>query len=627
MALNGIEFSGYWNADTNRVVGKVNVRLYDTPRQKVQLYLVLVGGATQLGAVTEWVVGDFAYYNGFEWSKLLGSGALDGTIKAAFVLDSTSLHGQLRPGSADPIDLSPFVNSRFDGQSTPVDNSDVLSEVLTKAGRKMYLPTGRAFVEKPIAQVKDKSVVLHGFGRESELVFDSDAGGILVDQANFTMRTDFYGLSLTTAGKEAGPFAIDVKYSDADAVINVNQSRARVSLCTFDGLAHEAQGWSGAIRLHNANGAIIEDIYSYGRKGTLAEMNAAEAAAGPDPKARARARLAAELFNQKNGIVLSVGDTYGLGIFALRNINLFNLDTPIQVFGVRSVEGIQGDLFNLVGCRIGVDCIQGADSPGLRLTGGHINASEMGIRTSHMPETFISQFLIYKIPQSVEDMQCVVMSNMPSGFFNINFIGKNQTSGADSTGKFIGLALNDAPYGHIDFDLERGNIGVVNTGVTTEVTGSCRMHGTSGSNPKFIVDTSAGNNFISRKAFARDITNLTQVNTNTAGTFPLSTSWEVLAGERYTAKVIVGHNNNGATGDVIASLTTSGGSATISFPTGLASQGGRLPQASGTVSTVAFTVEFTIQTSGTLALAVLVQALGGAGFVATQASSMTIRNA
>lgn len=72
MALNGIEFTGYWDAAANRVLGKVGVRLFDTPRQRVQLYKVAVGGFTALGNSNIWFEGDLAFYTGFEWMKILG---------------------------------------------------------------------------------------------------------------------------------------------------------------------------------------------------------------------------------------------------------------------------------------------------------------------------------------------------------------------------------------------------------------------------------------------------------------------------------------------------------------------------------------------------------------------------
>lgn len=72
MALNGFEFNGYWDANANRVLGLVGVKLYDTPRQRVQMYQVSVGGTTKLGNSDIWFEGDFALYNGYEWCKILG---------------------------------------------------------------------------------------------------------------------------------------------------------------------------------------------------------------------------------------------------------------------------------------------------------------------------------------------------------------------------------------------------------------------------------------------------------------------------------------------------------------------------------------------------------------------------
>lgn len=70
--LDSIGFTGYWDADKNLVLGKAGIKLYDAPRQQVQLYKVQVGGATTLGEATYWFEGDFAFYNGYEWLRLLG---------------------------------------------------------------------------------------------------------------------------------------------------------------------------------------------------------------------------------------------------------------------------------------------------------------------------------------------------------------------------------------------------------------------------------------------------------------------------------------------------------------------------------------------------------------------------
>lgn len=158
-------------------------------------------------------------------------------LGAPVVLDSTTLTSQLRSQFQDQIPLTGYVNSAWDGVSTPVDNHDVLATVLTR-GKGMILPYGKMYVASAIPTITGKPVSLKGAGRGSQLVFGAGAGGLDFGPGDYSRYIEICDLEVTTLGQEAA-VAIRISYAEIDP----RRTRVNIRNVRLGGQDQRYNGW------------------------------------------------------------------------------------------------------------------------------------------------------------------------------------------------------------------------------------------------------------------------------------------------------------------------------------------------------------------------------------------------
>jgi hypothetical protein len=528
------------------------------------------------------------------------------------VLDGTSLSAQLRSRFQDPIDLYGYVNAGFDGASTPVDNHDVLSTVLTSAGRKCLMPVGRAYIGSALPTISAKTVSLWGHSRAETLVFENGVPGLVINQLDYSYRTDIQNVTFETLGNETGGTALSVSYSDADATLNTDQTRLTLKGLTFGGFYNKAQGWLIGIDTLNINSGQIHDIYGYGRVNNSAST--------PTSK----------YCNMQRLIRLRCGNTYGLGLMNLRNINCINADAMLELAGARSYEGVQLFEFNAVSTRVGVLSTLGAISPGTVIKGGHLNVLERGVLGPNLSQAIIKDVLIYKHPEAVSETVCVELSS--ANQFDIDFIAENACS--DAAQAFVGLRLTDSSYGRARLRMDRGSNAADLKGASglNEITAT--MDSSVTSSPALFTSTSSGANYVRRGPFYAAAKNVSAVSTNSAApVFSQTPSMPVLKGERYRLTASISHTMGSTASSVSLDVIQASGTATVTldFDAGGTSSsiGRNVSQAANandyfTVSGVA-----TVTASGTLAFGIrgYIPTAGAAGTIAAGGAQLVVEAA
>jgi hypothetical protein len=114
--LGQLAYQGVWNASTN------NPSLASGVGTKGYYYIVSVSGATNLDGITDWVVGDWAVYNGTAWNKIDNTDAIssfNGRI-GAITLISADVAAAL---GFTPVSAETFTSLTF-GSTVTWDNQN-----------------------------------------------------------------------------------------------------------------------------------------------------------------------------------------------------------------------------------------------------------------------------------------------------------------------------------------------------------------------------------------------------------------------------------------------------------------------------------------------------------------------
>ena len=164
--LGALSYQGTWNASTNTPT------LTSSVGTKGYYYVVSVAGSTNLNGITDWVVGDWAVYNGSAWQKIDNTDAV------------TSVNGYTGTVVLNYTDVGAFPATATTGtgsvvlQTSPTINTPTLSGATVdgSAAYMNYTPTtapsyleGRVFYDstaKTLCYYNDNSQMTVNIGQE-----------------------------------------------------------------------------------------------------------------------------------------------------------------------------------------------------------------------------------------------------------------------------------------------------------------------------------------------------------------------------------------------------------------------------------------------------------------------------
>lgn len=168
-----VDYKGTWNATTN------SPDLGASSPDKGDYYVVATAGATSLGGITDWAVGDWAIYNGAAWQKVDNSEAVTSVAgrTGAIVLVTTDITGvatarilgRTTGGSGAAEELTAAQVVAMLKTETPVELAVALSDLATV----IAAGTGVAYMRAP-----------HAFTLTSvraSLILESSSGPVEVD--------------------------------------------------------------------------------------------------------------------------------------------------------------------------------------------------------------------------------------------------------------------------------------------------------------------------------------------------------------------------------------------------------------------------------------------------------------
>lgn len=117
MALGGLEMAGYWDAAENKITpgDPANRRLTDGPTPNPKVFLVVVAGATPLGGISDWNVGDWAVNYGYGWGKFAGGVTTPPAASLVAMLNSAIASGLIPNTPGGPGARRIWLNDTGDG--------------------------------------------------------------------------------------------------------------------------------------------------------------------------------------------------------------------------------------------------------------------------------------------------------------------------------------------------------------------------------------------------------------------------------------------------------------------------------------------------------------------------------
>lgn len=186
MPFFDFQLAGNWNASTN------DRGLKSGKGQKGQLYLVTVGGTTNLDGIADWAAADIAWFDGDAWRLIPGINHLPSSVTAT---------GSVTPRSL-PNRFADAVNIKDYGGGSGIASQDKTAFDLALAtGRPIYIPDMQLFLTQKVSvpqfTVDSRAIAprIYGVGRYGSIIntsmadaafeyaFDSDAiffGGIQI---------------------------------------------------------------------------------------------------------------------------------------------------------------------------------------------------------------------------------------------------------------------------------------------------------------------------------------------------------------------------------------------------------------------------------------------------------------
>jgi len=280
--VGGVMYQGTWNASTN------NPSITSSVGTKGYYYIVATAGSTNINGITDWKVGDWIIFNGSTWDKVDNTDAV------------SSVNGYTGAVSLTTTDIAEGTNQYFTTTRARAANS---------AGTGISYSGGVITNTAP-----DQVVALSASGTTT----------ITGTYPNFTISSaDQYTGSVTSVGLTMpSAFAVSGSPITNSGVFSVTATGDTTQYIAGDGslVTFPIAGQAGTLvrQVRNETGATLTKgtiVYISGASGNKALVSKAIATSDAT-SAQTFGMVQADISNNQNGYVVSVGDLAGLNTSA-----------------------------------------------------------------------------------------------------------------------------------------------------------------------------------------------------------------------------------------------------------------------------------------------------------------------
>lgn len=416
----------------------------------------------------------------------------------------------------------------------------------------MKLKMGKGYFSSGSITLSNMSFTLSGDGfGSSSIIFGNAGDGLVISQDDYKHATSIEALSIFTTRQEMGA-GLKITYSSADSIGNRNVSRCRVIDVECRGYDIMSQGWTKGMVLTDVHRASIVRYHSTGRRNISA------------------GGVAQFLYMTSGAEVIGSYPPTFTAIPSDINFDSPRIDQCVNAIkSLGEVEGLIVNTPTFVAVDTGVFGSYSTTRPMVKVAGGHINCFTFAVKLVNAPQSSISDLLIYKFQDCVNDTVAVSLDACDdTSVKNLSLI--NQAANKTINGEWNGVVVNNSARCTI------ADIRHPSPSKTVILSGTTTLTHTSGLKPdgtylnatvQTYDDSSSGSNeYSGNNKFIANVQNASGVVITGSGTVIASHGpIKVNKGERYSVQAFINATKGATAGEFIAQVDApvSGGAVAI----------------------------------------------------------------